>query len=69
MSDEFFDHVDRLKFRDVLDNSYYKSTEKAYKDFGLVYGQTVYGDAVKDTLKVKVKNKQKWIWAKMKFSL
>jgi hypothetical protein len=44
------------------------TTKQIYNDFGIVFGQTTHDNQL-DILKVKIKDKEKWLWAKLKYNL
>jgi len=64
--------IDRLTFFNAIrdakklnENFDWQSTFEVYKIFGLIYGQTE-GSGIKN-IKVKISNKEKWLWAKIKY--
>lgn len=74
--DEDIHIVDRNNFNFALLSATlnYKNytTKQIYETFGLAYGQTtgISNVGLKiDILKVKVKDRKKWLWTKLKYNL
>jgi len=68
MNQEFDEEViDRMNFFRVMCSCGGKANE-LYQKFGLIYGQTrQFGSTGENKIKVKIKDKNKWLWAKIEY--